>query len=242
MVILTWASVHDVQPFTHTCAYNYACSPKLERKNMEHGMNEMIHIIAVNTYLYSINCLSCEFFETWKTLFHSFKCLLFFCFCFIQQNHTVQPVYCHNSQWHRIIITPWTTLMRIEYVKCTQIGPFSSPVAPVSLAKCSSRNFWGKILRQKYVRRFVNLAALHVSINRFKFFCDFRTCPEIEKLYLLVRPKRGKKPKDRLHDIFDNAVNWIQSVIVGNIIVEWAGRDCSGLPLTRSSVHELLTT
>lgn len=52
----------------------------------------------------------------------------------------------HNSQWQRIIITLWTTLKKTECVKCTQIDPFSSPVAPVSLAKYSSRNFWGKFI------------------------------------------------------------------------------------------------
>lgn len=33
-----------------------------------------------------------------------------------------------------------------------------------------------------------------------------RCLPEIEQIYLLVRPKKGKDPKHRLDDIFNSAV------------------------------------
>lgn len=124
----------------------------------------------------------------------------------------------HNAQWQRIINTLWTTLTKTECVKCTQIDPFSSPAAPVSLAKCSSRNFWGKFFGQNIYWLLAHW--LDYMINR-ECVCCFRTCPEIEKLYLLVRTKKGKKPKDRLHDIFDNAVNWIKLIFTINI--RWAG-------------------
>lgn len=34
-----------------------------------------------------------------------------------------------------------------------------------------------------------------------------RSCPEVKTIYLLVRPKRGKDPIDRLDDIFNNPVS-----------------------------------
>lgn len=34
-----------------------------------------------------------------------------------------------------------------------------------------------------------------------------RCCPEVKKIYLLVRPKKGKQPNERLEDIFSNAVS-----------------------------------
>lgn len=46
----------------------------------------------------------------------------------------------------------------------------------------------------------------------FAFIC--RCCPEIEKLYLLVRPKRGKQPRDRLGDMFDNPVSCNQNYMI----------------------------
>jgi len=40
---------------------------------------------------------------------------------------------------------------------------------------------------------------------------------EVEKLYLLMRPKKGKNPKDRLVDIFANPVSFDQG---GNNLLE----------------------
>lgn len=34
-----------------------------------------------------------------------------------------------------------------------------------------------------------------------------RCLPEIQQIYLLVRPKKGKDPQERLVDIFDSAVS-----------------------------------
>lgn len=45
------------------------------------------------------------------------------------------------------------------------------------------------------------------------FFFWFRTCPEIEKLYLLIRPKRGKQPRDRLADVFSNPVSTAYKIL-----------------------------
>lgn len=41
--------------------------------------------------------------------------------------------------------------------------------------------------------------------NLIHFVC--RCCPEIEKLYLLIRPKKGKEPRERISEIFSNPVS-----------------------------------
>lgn len=33
-----------------------------------------------------------------------------------------------------------------------------------------------------------------------------RTVPDVELIYLLIRPKKGKEPQERLRDVFNNPV------------------------------------
>lgn len=36
-----------------------------------------------------------------------------------------------------------------------------------------------------------------------------RTCPDVNKLYLLIRPKKGKDSQKRIQDLFDDPVSII---------------------------------
>lgn len=56
----------------------------------------------------------------------------------------------------------------------------------------------------------------------FRLFTQpHRCCPEIEKLYLLVRPKKGREPRERLGDIFGNPVS--------SFIFQWSSVFCNSL-------------
>ena len=39
-----------------------------------------------------------------------------------------------------------------------------------------------------------------------------RCCPKINKIYMLLRIKKGKDPKDRVHDIFSSPVSIRQNI------------------------------
>lgn len=39
-----------------------------------------------------------------------------------------------------------------------------------------------------------------------------RKCPEIEKIYLLLRPKKGSHPKQRVETIFQSVVSFVELI------------------------------
>jgi hypothetical protein len=55
-----------------------------------------------------------------------------------------------------------------------------------------------------------------------------RTCPKIGRIYLLMRIKKGKDPKDRIHDIFSSSVSVIKNInnffnkILGKLMVKFS--------------------
>ncbi|XP_031619645.1 putative fatty acyl-CoA reductase CG5065 [Contarinia nasturtii] len=61
-------------------------------------------------------------------------------------------------------------------------------------------------VRKMYANRSILITGGTGFLGKVLIEKFLRTCPEIEKIYLLVRPKRGKQPADRLADIFSNVL------------------------------------